>query len=450
MKRSIEKYLLHWKNQKEHLPLLVRGARQVGKTFVVESFGKQHFEHIVTINFELHVEMKKCFDSLDPKDIINNIFLMTGQKIVAQKTLLFLDEIQDCPNAIRSLRYFKEKLPKQHVIGAGSLLEFVLNDTDFRMPVGRVQSIYLKPMSFKEFLRGSGNQQLCDLIETVNLDSTIATNVHDKLLKLLYQYMVLGGMPAVLKTYFQTEDLSECQQIQTMLLYAYRQDFGKYAKQTDHCYLQRLYDKIPGLIGANFKYSKVDPDMRSRDLKEALYLLQQAGLVYPIYCSSASGVPLETFIREKIFKILFLDIGLVMRAGRLDAEVLIEQDIMFANRGMLAEQFVGQELIAEASPFEDASLFFWTREQKSSTAEVDFVTTVNTNIIPIEVKSGKTGRLKSLQIFMAEKQSPWGIKLSQESMHKDQKIISLPLYLTSEIHRIVNLNIGSDTFGNKK
>ena len=443
MYRDIEENLLRWKNQQDHMPLLLRGARQVGKTFVVEKFGKEHFESIVMINFELQPEMIRCFDNLDPTEIINAIFLTTNQKITPKNTLLFLDEIQDCPNAIRSLRYFKEKCPQLYVIGAGSLLEFILNDANFRMPVGRIQSLYLKPLSFKEFLVGGNNQQLREFIEQVNIDTKIPTMVHEKLLKLLHDYMILGGMPSVLKKYFATQNMSECQEMQTILLNTYRQDFGKYAKKTDHRYLQRLYEKIPGLIGENFKYSKVDPDIRSRDIKDALYMLQNAGITYPVYCTAASGVPLASFVNEKKFKVLFLDIGLMTRAGKLNIEILRNEDILLADRGMPAEQFVGQELLAYGSPFEESNLYFWSREQRSSMAEVDFVTTVDANIIPIEVKAGTTGRLKSLHLFMDEKKSLCGIRLSQHPIGRVNNIISLPLYMAAEISRIVQtLQIG--------
>src|SRR5579872_3015181 len=207
MYRDIEQNLLNWKKQENPMPLLVRGARQVGKSYVIEKFGRENFEQLVTINFELQPEMIRCFESLNPDEIINAIFLLTHKKIEPQKTLLFLDEIQDCPNAIRALRYFKEKLPKQHVIGAGSLLEFTLNDADFRMPVGRVQSLYLKPLSFKEYLVGSGNTQLREWIESIDLHSKIAEAVHERLLRLVREYMILGGMPAVLQSYFTMHDL---------------------------------------------------------------------------------------------------------------------------------------------------------------------------------------------------------------------------------------------------
>ena len=437
MIRDIVLDLVKWKNQKNRLPLLVRGARQVGKTYVIEQFGSEHFEQIVTINFELNPEMVRCFLSLEPQEIIDTIFLLTHQKIEPGKTLLFLDEIQDCPNAIRALRYFKEKMPDLHVIGAGSLLEFTLNDADFRMPVGRVQSIYLKPLSFKEYLVGRGDTQLREWIEKINLNSKVETVVHERLLKLVQEYMVLGGMPAVLQSYFTEHDTGQCMNIQTALLHTYRQDFGKYANKSDHRFLQRIFERVPGLIGETFKYSKVDPEMRSRDLKEALYLLQKAGLIYPVYSTSAAGVPLASLINEKKFKVLFVDIGLVTRAGKLDAELLLNQDVLLVNRGMLAEQFVGQELLAYASRFDDESLYFWAREERSSMAEVDFVTTVGAKIIPIEVKAGTTGHLKSLKMFVEEKKSIVGVRLSQHPLSLLDGVLSLPLYMVGEVSRLV-------------
>lgn len=437
MNRDLEQALLYWKTKKHPMPLLLRGARQVGKTYLVEKFGQTHFDQVVTINFELQPEMIRCFENLEPRDILNTLFLLTQKKIEPQKTLLFLDEIQDCPNAIRALRYFKEKLPEQHVIGAGSLLEFTLNNADFRMPVGRVESLYLKPLSFKEYLSGCDHQELRHWIEHTDLHTTINPVVHEKLLKLVKEYMMLGGMPSVVKMYVDTKDLNECQLIQTGLLNTYRQDFGKYAKKSDHRYLQRLFEKIPGLVGENFKYNKVDADMKSRDIKEALYLLQNAGLIYPVYSTSASGIPLGSAINEKKFKVLFLDVGLVTRATKLEMEILFSQDILLVNRGMLAEQWVGQELLAYATPFDEANLYFWLREKRSSMAEVDFVITVDANIIPVEVKAGTTGRLKSLKLFMEEKNSLLGVRVSQQSLSYNDKILSIPFYMVGEIQRLV-------------
>lgn len=437
MKRYLTNGLLEWKKHPQPLPLLLRGARQVGKTYLVETFGREHFENLVTVNFEFQPEFKSCFDTFNPQEITNTISLLINKPITPGKSLLFLDEIQECPNAIKSLRYFKELMPELHVIGAGSLLELSLSDEDFRMPVGRVMFMYLKPLSFKEFLVAVDNTDLCEFIEKINLRDKIPEPIHQKLLKLIREYMVLGGMPAVVQEYLNSQNFSQCQIIQSALLNAYRSDFGKYASRTDHKYLQQLFERIPGLIAQHFKFSKVDPDVRARDLKKALQKLRDAGLIYQIFATAACGLPLNALMDEKRFKLLFLDIGLVNRAARLDADILLQQDLLLVNRGIVAEQLVGQELLAYSNYHEPGQLFFWTREKHGSTAEIDFVVNVDSTIVPIEVKSGSTGRLKSLRMFMEEKQSKIGVQISQQPLNFDHSILSVPLYLMGEIFRLV-------------
>lgn len=352
---------------------------------------------------------------------------------------LFLDEIQDCPNAIRALRYFKEQLPALHVIGAGSLLEFTLNDADFRMPVGRVQSMYLKPLSFKEYLKAVGRADLREFIEQVDLTKPVIDDaIHQMLLKQVRNYMVTGGMPAVLKAFFSSElyDFNQCRLQQAILLNNYRQDFGKYAKNTQIKQVQRVFEKAPGLVGDHFKYANVDSDVRSYLIKSALELLQQAGLVYYIYSTAVSGIPLMTLVNEKKFKILFLDVGLMVYASRVAAELLLD-DIILVNRGAIAEQFVGQELLAYTPSYEEAKLYFWCREKKSSMAEVDFIMTVGSSIIPVEVKAGSTGHLKSLHLFLHEKNKNVGVCVSQKNLGFSGCILSVPFYMVSEIPRLV-------------
>lgn len=452
MDRDIENDLLQWKQQRNHMPILLRGARQVGKSFVVEKFGRAHFDNIVTVNFELHPELSTCFETLQPQEIITTLSLSLHQKIEPGKTLLFLDEIQDCPNAIRALRYFKELLPELHVIGAGSLLEFTLNNADFRMPVGRVQSLYLKPLSFKEFLSALGYKDLREFIERVDLKKTIPESIHQELLKLVKKYMVLGGMPSVLQAYLfgkaelgnmqETYDLAATQLQQTILLRTYRQDFGKYAKHSQIQYVQRVFEKAPGFISDHIKYSKIDPDARAQNIKLALELLEQAGLIYPVYSTKASGLPLVSLVNEKKFKILFLDVGLVTRASQLTAEVMLNEDLLLVNRGAIAEQFVGQELLAYSPRIDESKLYFWCREEKSSMAEVDFVITVDSKIVPIEVKAGSTGHLKSLHIFMKERSSALGVRISQQPLNFDGRILSVPIYLVGEISRLIRQYVG--------
>ena len=439
MKRNIELSLLNWKNSKNHLPLLLQGARQVGKSFIVENWGKNYFENVVIINFELYPEYIKCFNSLEPNEILKAIMALSKQKIVATKTLLFLDEIQECPNAIQALRYFKEKCPQLHVIGAGSLLEFILNDAKFRMPVGRIQFMYLKPMSFQEYLFNAGYEDLQKYIQNATIESGIPEPVHLKLLKLVKEYFVIGGMPAAVQEYLVTQNFMNVQTIQTNLLNTYRLDFGKYASRAEHKYLRQLFAKAPSLIAQHFKFSKVDPDIRAREFKSSLEMLCYAGLIAPVSMTAATGLPLDSLKNDKKFKLLFLDIGLVSRTSQLEAEVMLNEDIFLVNRGALAEQFVGQELRAYVPFTEEAQLYFWCREKPSSTAEVDYIISIGQNIIPLEVKAGTTGQLKSLKIFMVEKKSKLGIHISQSSLQFENALLSLPIYMISELPRLVKL-----------
>jgi len=436
MRRDIEKELILWKAQKEKYPLIIRGARQVGKSYLVETFGKTHFQNNVVVNLEFQPQLKDCFKSLDPSEIINKLQLILGVQIKEDNTLLFLDEIQECPQAIMALRYFKEKMPKLPIIAAGSLLEFVMRSPDFKMPVGRVQFLYLEPMSFSEYLDAAGNQNLREFISDVKLTDSIDDVIHKKLLELLRIYIIVGGMPAALTEYLSSKDLMNCQRIQTALLQTYRSDFGKYAKISQHKYLQKVFDTAPRMAGQRIKYSNIDPDTRSRDLKNALNLLTLAGIVRPIYLTKASGLPLGAQINEQRFKINFLDVGLMQNSCGLQGRLSIEEDFMQINAGSVAEQFVGQELTAYSDRHQQVGLYFWAREKRGSMAEVDYVINIGSDIFPVEVKSGKEGRLKSLRMFIEEKKSRLGIRFSQDKLSYYDKILSIPLYMVEQLPRL--------------
>lgn len=438
MDRSVIKHLIAWKDQHDRLPLLMRGARQVGKTTVVEQFGAQHFSDMLQINFELQREYLSCFESLDPQDILKKIYAISGRAIQPGKTLLFLDEIQDCPNALMALRYFYEKMPALHVIAAGSLLEFILGEDDFRMPVGRVQSCYLKPMSFVEYLHAAGKSSMVEYIENVNLDTGIDEGVHAALIKQLRQYLVLGGMPAVLKNYFHNNDFEQSQIRQSVLLDTYQRDFRKYGKEHDVKYLQMLFDKMPGLVAQHFRYKMVDAHMHSRDLKRGLHLMQQAGVIYTVKASAASALPLITTANEKKFKLLMLDVGLVNCVTRLSAEILMDESLILLHQGMIAEQFVGQELLAYAPFYRGEELYYWHRDKASATSEVDYVIPIGSKIYPVEVKAGSTGRLKSLQIYIDEKGIDFGVRISQNALSFGKRVLSIPLYMISQLPRLVS------------
>ncbi len=419
------------------MPLLLRGARQVGKTFVVEQLAARRFRQFININFELEPEYCDCFQSFKPDDIINAIQAISRQKITAGDTLLFLDEIQNCPRAIMALRYFKEEMPDLHVIGAGSLLEFALNNENFSMPVGRVQFIYLKPLSFHEFLLALNYEDLIKAIKEITLTKPLPLALHQKLLTLTRQYLVTGGMPAAVQAYLQNPDFLQTQRIQTAILSTYRHDFGKYARLTQHQYLQKVFTVAPGMIGQQIKYSHLDSQMRSRDLKQAIEHLRMAGLIQPLPATAASGLPLSALVNEKKFKWLFLDVGLVVRSTGISPNELLREDINLINRGAIAEQLVGQELLAYQDFYEEPQLYYWSREERGSLAEVDFVTHLDSKIIPIEVKSGSKGHMKSLQLMLKEKNLPLGIRVFQLPAQYHQQILSIPFYLISELKRLI-------------
>ena len=437
MRRQIYSHLKEWKNSPSRMPLLVRGARQIGKTYVIESFAKAEFEDYVIINFEIHPEYKPCFSSLDPKIILERIEFIAKKNITSGKTLLFLDEIQECPSAIQALRYFKEQYQTLHVIGAGSLLEFTLNEAEFRMPVGRVEFLYMYPLNFNEFLNALGHEKLIQHLSQTDITSGIDPVAHEQLLKHLKLFFVLGGMPAVVQTYINGESLQRCQGVQAFLLNTYRNDFGKYASRANQQHCRRIFEKSPALIAQHFKYSDIDPDVQSRSLKAALHLLMQAGLLFPIYETQANVLPLNATINEKKFKLLFVDIGLVNFNTQLNADILIQDDLLL-NDGALAEQFVGQELIAIQPNFHEPALYFWQQNQRNDSAEVDYIIQHQNHILPIEVKAGKTGRLRSLHAFLNKHNGSLGIKISQEPLRFDGKVLSLPLYIISELSRILN------------
>lgn len=437
MERTIKSDLLVWKDQPNRKPLLIRGARQVGKSYVIEQFGKECFENLVVVNFEFMPSFIESFRNLDPTKIVKSIELISGEKITVGKTLLFLDEIQQCPAAILALRYFKEKLSGLHVIGAGSFLEFVINDHQYQEPVGRVQSLYLKPCSFREFIIAGGEERFLDHLSTITLSQQIETAIHEQLLERCREYFILGGMPEVLDHYFTQKTFHGIEKIQATILEYYRRDFSKYGSRLNVAMLEKIFTRSPGLIAQQFKYVDIDPDISARDQKTALESLIKAGILYKVIATNAQGLPFQTGMIEKRFKLLFLDLGLAKQATGLDVDTLLHQNLVLINQGALSEQFVGQELMAYSANYQETALFYWQRDKRGSQAEVDYVINVGSGIYPVEVKSGKTGRLKSLRVFLEEKKSKLGIRISQQPFSYENGILSIPLYMIYEIPRLV-------------
>jgi len=428
IKRLIYKELKNWATEAGRKPLLLRGARQVGKTYIINEFGKKEFENYIIINFERNPEYKEIFSSFDPKEIIERISIFTGQEVIIGKTLLFLDEIQEHAKAITALRYFYEEMPDLHVIGAGSLLEFALRQEDFKMPVGRIQYLYMYPLNFNEFLEAIGEQHLNKYLSKTENLLNISNSIHEKALNLVRKYFIIGGMPEVVKEYISTGDIIKCQKVQSSIISTYKDDFGKYAKASKFLYLQKIFQSASQLIGQKFVYAKVDDSIKSRELKDALQLLELAGILIRVKNSNGDGLPLEAHAKENYFKAIFLDIGLVHRLSGVSGEIISQKDLNSIFRGAIAEQFVGQELLSNQSPYTKANLYYWARDARGSNAEIDYLIEHKGSIIPIEVKSGHINKMKSLWMFIEKYKSEKAIRVSQSTYTVDKEVISVPFY----------------------
>ncbi len=440
LRRNIDTVLSEWKTSRTRQPLLVRGARQTGKTFSVMYFGKTHFNHTVAVNFEERPEFSECFTSMDIREIVEKMAILTGSEIIPGQTLLFLDEIQECPRAILSLRYFYEKMPELHVIAAGSLVEFAFKSPKFRMPVGRVSSLFMEPMSFFEFLDALSYEKLRRYLEKADIQTGIEPVFHEKLEKILRKYLIVGGMPGVVSAYADNASPEEVRILQLSILQTYQADFAKYASTAQHKYLKDTFLAAPRLVGTRCKYSHINPHVRSRELKNALNLLPEARCLHQVFHSAGRGIPLDAQKNPKKFKILFLDVGLMQRSLGLDTRLMLEKDIMAVNRGSVTEQFVGQQLLASISCHEDKRLWFWARETESSRAEVDYLASLGPVVFPAEVKSGKTGTLKSLRLFLDEHpECPFGIRFSRHELSIHDRVLSIPLYMAEQWGRLYDL-----------
>jgi predicted AAA+ superfamily ATPase len=327
-------------------------------------------------------------------------------------------------------------MPALHVVAAGSLLDFVLENIG--IPVGRVSSLHMYPMSFLEFLLAKGDQGLAELLLEHDHRSALINPVHQKLIHILGEYLATGGMPEVVLTWMETEDLKKCAQIQTELVEAYRQDFAKYVKKYQIKYVELIFNEIPRLMGRKFKYSRLAGTWRKRELAPALDLLLKASVVHGVKHTSASGIPLGGGVNPDRFKAIFLDIGLTQTVLELDpAQWILKPETCLVNRGAIAEAFVGQELLAYANPARKASLYYWHREAHSSMAEVDYLLQQQQNIIPIEVKSGSRGSLRSLHLFLKEKASvsAYGVRFSGHPFSLQENLNSYPLYAVANFMR---------------
>lgn len=400
MNREIEQEIKIWKERPQRKPLVIKGARQVGKSYTVEKFGRENFENCVVANFEKQRALIEIFEAdLKVDRILEKLELILNTRIIPHKTLLFLDEIQKCPRAMTALRYFYEEKPEIAVIAAGSLLDFSLDQTS--IPVGRITYLYMHPLSFCEFLEALGETLLQEHL-LKNPFLSLQDPLHTQCLNLVRKYMQIGGMPEAIKIYLETGSLREVTLHHQNLIETYRQDFSKYAPKVPYPYLLAVLEKIPQLVGRQIKYSHIDQEIRSTYLKEVLLLLERAQVLYRIRAVRSPGIPLSSHASDKVFKTIFLDVGLMQALCGIDwGKISEKEDLTSIYQGMIAEQFVGQEIIAYTSRETFKPLFYWKREERGAQAEVDYLIEHQGNVVPLEVKSDKKGRLKSLHWYLA-------------------------------------------------
>lgn len=446
MNRQAKSYLESWKQRQGRKPLVIRGARQVGKTFLVQDWGKQSFQSVLTLDLERERDLHGLFESGSPRQLVEELALLKRQPIEAGRTLLFLDEIQACPPALAMLRYFYEMIPELHVLAAGSLLDFALREFSHSMPVGRIEFMHLHPLSYEEFVEAVEGRPLVDHLKGMQPGQPVSEALHTKLVELLRRYFFVGGMPEAVSAYTQRSDLLEVQRIQTALVQTMQEDFAKYGPRQLQDLMRRTYRHAAENIGRKLKYVHVSREDRAANVRRSLDVLAQSRVLHLVHHTSANGLPLGAERDDRHFKPLFLDVGLVNRLCGLD--LTNATDLITVNEGALAEQFVGQQLLCTRPAFEDPQLFYWTREAKNANAEVDYVLSRNQEILPVEVKAGKTGTLRSLFQFLQEKQRSRAVRfhlgapiletlpLPGSPKHPIQ-LLSLPLYLAGQLDRLL-------------
>ena len=432
--RTIDSELIEWSVQERRKTLLLRGARQVGKSSAVRHFA-QKFKYFVEVNFEDDKPVRRYFmdDGASPKDICNELALYYRTPIIPGETLVFFDEIQAHLPALSKLRYFYEKYPELHLVAAGSLLEFAVEEIP-SFAVGRIRSLYVYPLSFKEFLRATGNGILTDAIRTANPSSPLSEPIHNQLIKLLKYFFITGGMPEVVAEFVQTGDLLACQLVQDDLIISLRNDFAKYRKKIPALRIQSVFESVVHQIDGKFVYEHVGDNISNAQAKMAVELLIMAGLVHPVTHTAANGIPIGAESDYKYRRMFLLDTGLFQRIIGLDAsKLLVNNDFKTINNGALAEMFVGLELLKSASCYQPSQLYCWHRQKKQSNAQIDFLIQKGEQIIPIEVKAGTKGSMQSLRIFMEEKRCYRGIRTSLENFGHVDNIDIYPLYAIANL-----------------
>ncbi len=434
MLRLIKDDLTSWRESKYRKPLLLLGARQVGKTWALEDFGKDFPDGFVRINFDHDIDYKDFFrSSKDVKRIIQNLSFATGRKITPG-TLLIFDEIQECPDALNSLKYFCEDAPEYYVAGAGSLLGLLLASG---FPVGKVDFLGMGPMTFEEFLLASGEKSLFDFIKSVDRIDRVPLPFHNRLTELLKIYYVTGGMPEVVNLWVNEQNSSIVDKKQSDILMAYERDFAKHAEKSDVPKITLIWDSLPSQLSKEnkkFLYSAVKEGARAREYENALMWLKNAELIKKVPRISKPELPLSAYEDLSAFKIYMGDVGLLRRHSMLSSTAFAEQNRLFTEfKGALTENFVLQSLIN----MPDVRPYYWT----DYVHEVDFIIQIENEVFPIEVKAAENVVSKSLKAYRSkfEKQTALGVRISLKNLSLDGTVLNVPLYMTDELLRLIKL-----------
>jgi predicted AAA+ superfamily ATPase len=426
--REVDTELLNWKNSSTRKPLLMRGARQVGKSSAIRHLG-QTFSYFIEINFDENKQWIELFNSTQNiNELLEQISIIENTPIVEEETLLFLDEIQSSLPAINLLRYFYEKKPNLHVIAAGSLLEFALKELP-SFGVGRIRSLFMYPLSFQEFLFAHNEALLLEKLKQASPTSHLPDLLHQKLISYYKKFLIIGGMPEAVKSYVIHKDLLEVQRILDDLIISLQADFTKYKKRIEPIKIVEVFANVVMQQGEKFTYSYPNATLNNQQIKEILQLLEMAGLIHFVTHTAANGIPLGAEVNPKKRKVLLFDTGIYQRILKLDIGKLLTLDnLSVINKGNIAELSVGLELIKNQSLYERTNLYYWQREARSSQAEVDYVIQQGETILPLEVKAGTKGAMQSMFLFLEEKNKQKGIRISLENFGEMEKIDIYPLY----------------------
>jgi predicted AAA+ superfamily ATPase len=442
--RAINKFFLEWKIRKKRKPLVIRGARQVGKTSAVNLFARDSFKNYIYINLEQEDNLA-LFSRMSPvHELIQAIQLKFNKKIIPGTTLIFIDEVQNSSIAMNQLRYFYEEMPGLHVVAAGSLLEVKMKSEGFSFPVGRVEYCYMYPVTFEEYLFTMGETEALHYINSIKPDKKMPTEIHNTLMKKYHEYLLVGGMPEAVARYAETKSLIDVDPVYESILTGFKDDVLKYASLAKAKYIQYLIEHSSKYIGLPIKYENFGGSgFRSREMSEAFDVLEKAMIICRVYASASRQLPIVNNLKKSP-KLLYLDTGLVNYQVGLRTEIMNMQDINAVYHGQISEQIVGQTLLSQAIR-KNINLSYWYREQKGSISEIDYLISSHNRLIPVEVKSGKSGTLRSLHNFIDESRNNFAVRIYSGAIvvekirtpnKKQFTLFSIPFYL---LHRIEQL-----------